>query len=386
VKVLAETLSQLSPDHLRETTPFAADITAVQNAIWGLDDYAELLRLISGWIAKFQPCLFGRIAAREGLLSFCVLNEADIARGDEFVRDRIQAARTEWTREAYEGRKSGFVIWVISERIAKAAPSAALSEFAKRLVSLYLLSDASLDEICLEEVFLELPGYRKTTWRWASGVNYFAANADGRWWQDHRIPGGLALSVNSVGHLVKSSLIARSQRQLESEVGGPTDGILPTKIDSLYEALEFAMRTINMASHPVSGPATYLIEAETTTNGNARCPIKLPPNLTGKDCHQYRGYYHTDITLPSSYFSESVQRPPSLSSIALDFTYLWKKGVDNPDHTTMGSGRIIRAIFPRRRKARQTDPENKVARSEPAEVLISSSPRLVAALNSATKK
>jgi hypothetical protein len=79
-----------------------------------------------------------------------------------------------------------------------------VKELALRLCSLYLLEEVAPDRIFLDEIWLEKPGRDATTWRWHAGVNSFRAQGDGRWWQDHLMPGGIAFSVNSVGHMVKS--------------------------------------------------------------------------------------------------------------------------------------------------------------------------------------
>jgi hypothetical protein len=267
---------------------------------------------------------------------------------------------------------------VLSDQMAVAEPDETLLSIASQIASLYLLTDVRPDEIYLEEVFLELPSFARTTWRWNAGVNYFAANAEGRWWQDHRMPGGIAFSVNSVGHLVKSGAIGRAQQTIAESLGIQGDRWLPTKVDSLSEALEFAMRTIDLASEAVSGRATWLIEA----NRGEQCPINLPPNLRGKSCSHYAGFYHTDFTLPSEYFRPDVERPGTVRERDLDFTYLSMPAVENPDHTLMGSGRQIRAAIGRRGPSRDPTPMAgpRSSRSQADVRALSDCPRLVSAL------
>lgn len=76
-----------------------------------------------------------------------------------------------------------------------------MKALAQQLCSLYLLNEVDVDRIYHEEIFLEQPGADCRMWQWMAGVNYFCTNGDGRWWQDHRIPGGLhsqpTLSVTS---------------------------------------------------------------------------------------------------------------------------------------------------------------------------------------------
>jgi hypothetical protein len=379
---IRDLLKSITPDPWRAVTGFSPEVAAVQELVWRSRSLDEKITAYRDWLRRYQPCLFGRIAAKENLLSICVLSEEDVERGDSHVQERIQAARSAWTRAAFEGSKSGFVIVFVSQRLALAVPNPAMQDLACRLTSLYLLTEIEVDKIYLEEVFLELPSHRRTTWRWTAGVNYFAANGDLRWWQDHRIPGGIALSVNSVGHMVKSAMINRGLRSIELETGAPQEGALPTKVDSLDQALEFAMRTIDMASEGVSGRATQLLTDLQNHNSVLKCPIKLPPNLAGRDCREYEGFYHTDVTLPTVYFRPEIERPASVHSQRLDFTYLWNQTADNPDYTTMGVGRRIRSVLGLRREPfRTNDPATKASRVLAKEQSIVSSPRLVEALS-----
>src|SRR6266498_3609476 len=95
---------------------------------------------------------------------------------------------------------------------------------ALRLCSLYLLQDIVPDQIFHDELWLEKPGRDGTTWQWLAGVNYFCAQGDKRWWEDHRIPGGMAFSVNSVGHMVKSGILAKGMLALEAALAAPPEG------------------------------------------------------------------------------------------------------------------------------------------------------------------
>jgi len=215
-----------------------------------------------------------------------------------------------------------------------------------RLGSLYLLQELNPNTIYTDEIFLELPGTRRMTWRWNVGVNFFGAAGDGRWWQDHRIPGGIAFSMNSVGHLVKSGQIATKMSELAALIEAPTEDLVATKVDSLPKALDLAMRTIDMASETPSGRATRLMPLPSKIEDLTvhPCPVELPAFLRGKNYCEYEGYYHTDETIPAEYFTSSVDRDPAISPRRLDFTYLFRSDIENPDFVTTGSGRRVRAI------------------------------------------
>jgi len=215
---------------------------------------------------------------------------------------------------------------------------------AQCLCELYLDREIEPNKIYLDEIFLEKPGSRKTTWKWFAGINYFCSQGDKRWWHDHRIPGGMAFSVNSVGHLVKSSIIAKGMNQLGEMLGSPDEGYPDLPIDSLKRALQVAMHTIGLASDAVSGKATELLPLPEDLSTLPECPAKLPRPLANKNFCEYAGYYHTDFTLPTEYFRSSVERPQDVERYSLDFTYLFKSGLDNPDFMSMGEGRQVRAV------------------------------------------
>ena len=331
--------------------------------------------ILSDWLQRHQPCLFGRVAAKLNLIRYCFLDEDDLV-ADEEVRDKIQAARLAWTKDAFDGRASAFIILFISKRLVSAVPDATMLRFALRLCSLYLREfDVHPDSILHERVCLEKPGDERMTWEWLAGVNYFSAQADRRWWADHRIPAGVGFSINSVGHMAKAGRIGQEMQSLAEETGMGAPAFGGGTIRSLSEALKYAMLTINSASDTVSGKATTLLELR--DDGELTpCPIALPRQLAGKNHCAYAGWYHTDYTLPSDYFRPDIERAHDVEQRVLDFTYLFLEDVDNAAHDAMGVGHRIRA-----------DSENESGLSEakrnrmiPTEVEIAKNPILAMAL------
>jgi len=344
-QTVADFLSRLQTDAWRIEAGFSQEIQSANQGLFASSSTpAQCMENIQDWLQKYQPCVFGRIAAKLGLLSYCILMEADLQGSDEHIREKIQLARTQWTREGFEGKKSGFVILAISPTITQALPNDDMKRLACKICSLYLRDDASTDEIYLDDIFLEKPGTRKTTWKWNTGINYFCAQGDKRWWHDHRIPGGMAFSINSVGHMVKSGMLGKSMIEIDRLLGAPDEGWVSSKIDSPANALQYAMLTIDNALDAISGKATELLPLSESLSELPikNCPVKLPNVLLGKNFCEYRGYYHTDYTLPSEYFSSAVERPPNLQPHRLDFTYLFDASVDNPDHERMFIGQQIR--------------------------------------------
>jgi hypothetical protein len=383
-KTISQLLNEVKPDPWRNETGFSVDVADANKRLFdekaNSSDRAEAL---SGWLRKYQPCLFGRIAAKAGFLNYCILTEADLEAPDDSIREKIQAARSDWTRDGFEGKKNGFIILAISERLACALPNETIKQLALRLCSLYLLTEIKLDEIYHDEIWLEKPGSRHTTWSWNAGVNYFSAQGDKRWWQDHRIPGGVAFSINSVGHMVKSGILAKAMLQLEAALGGPTEGWAGSRVDTLGKALELAMRTISMASDGPSGKATELLALpkHLAHPTGASPPVALPQFMLDKNFREYLGHYHTDVTVPSEYFRPDIERPAGLDDHLLDFSYLFDRSVENPDFITMGEGRRIREDEPRVASAMPSLTRTRLSKTIAREMRIDESKRLQRALS-----
>ena len=343
-QTVAQLVQALTKDTRREAGGFTQDLeTATVEILDPSKSDAERAAALAKWLGKNQPCLFGRMAAGpHNLLTYCILTEADIDQGDRHIRDKIQSYRLNWRREALLGRKSGFVILAASGRLTFAEPNEALMAVALRLCSLYLREDIIPDRVHHERLTLEIPGGASPDnepgwYEWRVGVNFFAAAGDKRWWHDHRIPGGIAFSMNSVGHMARSGALHNMAAQ--SGTGGvPQKGKLA--VDSLGNALKFAMLTINNAQDTDSGKATCLRDLTPESYGalTPKCPFTPPPNLALKDYTGYDGWYDTDATVPADYFHPDVRRPGSVHERNLNFTYLFDDSIDNPDYDTMGPG------------------------------------------------
>jgi hypothetical protein len=350
VRSIADLLEELSPDHWRDRQAFDEELRITTEKLLGSNAEERTVHLRE-WLSRHQPCLFGRLAAKKDLITFCILDDEDLRRSDAHIRDKIQAARLEWTKAGYDGRKSGFVLLAASRRLAEAEPNRALQEFAQRLCQLYLLDECPTDHILHDEIYLEKPGPDRSVWKWLAGVNVFAAAGDGRWWQDHRIPGGVGFSAISVGHMVKSSQLSDVSAELNKIFGDAEAPFAQQVVDSLPKALDFAMRTIANATAAVSGRATMLLPDP--GNLSVACPVALSPILKDMNYCNYAGYYHTDVTIPTEYFRPDVERPDTIKQMDLDFTYLFNDDdVDNSAFVAMGIGRRVRGELERNKTAR----------------------------------
>jgi hypothetical protein len=204
--------------------------------------------IIGRWLLRNQPCTFGRTLADWGAIHYCIVLESDIeSAGPEYIEKRVLRDLRRWLRRGRRLRAngpmpaSGFLLCVLGPRIANAAPDPNLLAFAnsvKRLVPRAVVKDgaARLDRVPL---FLEHPD-TGALHRFAVNLDYFGAQGDGRWWGDHRFPGGIAFTMNSVGHLVNLRTWYEMRPRYDVEI-----------------ALSQARRTIKSSKgHSDSGPNT----------------------------------------------------------------------------------------------------------------------------------
>jgi hypothetical protein len=332
--MIGDLIEDLPQDTWRVSHPFSPDMQACHDVLFRAGSTrAEMAASLDRWLASEQPCLFGRIEAKQRRLSYCLLTENDLERGDDHVRARIQEDREVWKRRARGGESHGFIILAVSPRIARATIGPELQNLARHLCDLYLGQD-DLDLILLDDLILETRTEAAREFRsWRVGVNYFSAQGDGRWWRDHRMPGGMAYSMNSVGHMART----RAEAMLRRNAGLAEDCRDVPRERLAYWALPTAMKTIGP---PVEGGTRGTWLAERGRFAEDREPPtyderhKVFDNLARFSENRYLGGYHTDETILSPYF-----------------TYLHSPG--DPDHTKMGIGTLIQALEAEQ-EARQT--------------------------------
>jgi hypothetical protein len=290
---IGELFDELEPDPWRVTEPFSADMVRCHAVLFSpVTSRTEKAAAISAWLSKNQPCWFGQMEAKAGRLAFCILTENDVERGDDHIRAAIQSERLDWKRRAAEGQSHGFLIVVVSRHVAIARSNGTLQRFAQRLCELYLAVD-TVDTIQLDDVVLELDVNGVKEWRrWRVGVNYFSAQGDGRWWRDHRIPGGMAFSMNSVGHMARHRVEEELRNKPELAKRCTT---LPRE-KLAYWALPTAMNTIGA---PMEGStrATWLAkrgafpeDQNSPWFNTVRAPLR---KLAEYSENRYKGLYYS---------------------------------------------------------------------------------------------
>jgi hypothetical protein len=342
-EALDELLDQLPVDGWRQLHPFSADMEPCQSRLFDpTTSRREKADALLEWLgSKAQPCLFGRMAAKKGWLSVCVLTEGDVAKGDDHVRQTIQEHRRTWKEEALSGGKHGFIILAASKRLAEAGPGPVLQQMALRLCHLYL-SETGLNAILHDSLDLRVEREGEVRFRrWKVGVNLFAAQGDGRWWHDHRIPGGIAFSMNSVGHMARK--LAEDAVALDPPLARRAADLSREQLERW--ALPLAMRTIHTASRGRI-PGTWLLERDPGAAGPPEVEERRRAALAGISTYNedvYKGKYHTDQTIPAEYFDPAPDRPAGLSDHDLYFTYLHRPA--DQDFESMGLGEEILRIL-----------------------------------------
>ena len=123
-RTIADLLSNIQSDPWRAEVGFSEDIEHANEQLRIAEvNEAAITEVLKNWLQKFQPCLFGRLAAKHNQISFCILTEADLNKDDQFIQDKIQAARSRWTGEGFVGKKSGFILFACSPKLANSLPN-----------------------------------------------------------------------------------------------------------------------------------------------------------------------------------------------------------------------------------------------------------------------
>jgi hypothetical protein len=320
-------------DQFRTTHPFSEDIESTQAILFN-PKYNKFKKIDAyrRWLVTGQPCVFGRAAARTKSVFICLLEEGEILRmkkGDDDLRDTIQDHRQVWKRYALDEPFSSFLVVLVSNRLVNKEPGDKLKEISRRLLELYMQVDSIPDNTILpqrEYVFLRKikKGSETKLLKFATLPNVFCTQADGRWWHDHRTPGGIMITSNALGHYVLT-------RNREGAMGEKEK----------TQALDNAMRTIDNAfcndkrrRGLAHCPATRLVrraEGEVT-------PIRESSEFHKYSPTHYEGYFHTDHLVPSVFFTKD-RDPKELKLYEdLSFEYIFDPAGDPDDHRELMTG------------------------------------------------
>ncbi len=335
---LRELYDAMEEDQWRKANPFSTELALVQQIL--THPYArdsDKIDAMESWLQRHQPCVFGRMAAITHGMHFCILTDEDIFTSDQHVKSRIHAELLAWKRRSLRPAAGmplpahGFMLIVASLKLALARPDASLHRFASKLRELWgcTSTDSPHGRVFWESLFLANPNNDSFA-KFTFSIDFFAAQGDGRWWHDHRVPSGIAFTANSVGHM-------RRYREWYDGKGDQKEWLLST-----------AMRTIEMAAKTPYGQATWLrplqdghpfVKRVICPFGN---PDKLSSKLRGMDWTRYGGHLHTDHSIRSEFFKPEPEKSRDIESQQWlqDFVYLYDPA--NGDYEKFSAGRLVR--------------------------------------------
>ena len=337
---VTELFARLSGDSWRVSHPFNVDLlqanALLHNDAATEEEKAECLTL---WCKAQQPCQFGRVAAKQDRIYFCFLSEQAVSCwNDDEIAEKIAEEKRLWKqRAAFDPSRSAhsFVLVVTSLRVALATPDQHLRAFSDRILELAGWGTGSRgarqsNTVASDFLYLKAPN-TGVFYGYQFNLDYFACAGDGRWWHDHRFPGGIAFTANSTGHMV-------AFRKWYQQ-----------KIDRREWALKQAMLTIHNATptrgtdeaEPMQqGRATWLRPLDIDGNalvGGVACPLsKVPRVLEGKDWTRYEGVLHTDHAIREEFFQDREVAPTAAKPYLMDFTYLYDEKQDDFREFTEG--------------------------------------------------
>jgi hypothetical protein len=329
--LLRDAYLSLQPDRWRMSNPFNPDIDRVNEILFHpYASYTQKSKALRFWMQKNQLCVFGRIASSMDRIHLCLLSETDFYKPDEEIADFIGVERNRWKLRCLRNDmpEHGFLLLASSPRIALASPNTDLQTFSKVLRGLYgpeIEKHEKGNDIAWEYLYLKHP-QRDICVRFKFSLDYFASQGDGRWWHDHRIPGGVAYTANSVGHMTRV-------REWYENKGSQLEWVI-----------KVAMETVDEAADTTWGKAIKLrpLNDGRPFRGN-KCPFatlsSLKPRLQAKDWSAYEGTISTDHSLRRELFQESPNPPDDLPRWNQDLSYLYDDS--NPAHAQFVPGQEV---------------------------------------------
>ena len=237
------------------------------------------------WARNSQPCFFGRLGASRKqniMIDVCVIDEADVQRGDDYLRGTLREHRAAWKERARNGESDSILYFFSSQTLRDVRPSILLERIFTKIADLIFpeFGGVHADTIYTEAIPLAM---NDDLFLFKAGINFFHTAAHGTPNHDRRIPGGILVSVNSVGHYANNLV----------RIGDCA---------SLAEAVQ-AVRKIAWMS--IGNGGTGLSPTHSTSwhniNPERTCPMhprpkQIPENF---DTDEYAAYYQTDVMIPS---------------------------------------------------------------------------------------
>jgi hypothetical protein len=280
-----------------ENSSFGADIDEAHEVL--LDPRAtrgERRAALLRWLGRHQPCLFARLAAKEASgitaskgLSFEIvwLDDHDLERGEEHLRQVIGQGRMAWKDRAERGETSAFLIYFNSRRLALATPGDELVELSLRLAGLYLVETPGMtaDGVYTEAIPLRDQDGRLELFKASTQLFYTTAHLMRN--HDRRVPGGMLFSVVSPGHYARSL-------------------VLRGLVDSFDGAVDFVRLTAHRSIG--NGGVQHPAKLSSSWHNPAPSPRTAGGRLKSIDPDSFSATYQPDVLVPGEVMSDGEAR------------------------------------------------------------------------------
>ena len=135
-----------------------------------------------------QPCQFGRVAASNGQIYFCILRERDLGDDDDAIAEKIGAAKRHWKQRALmdtDNPPHSFLLVFGSPHVMEAAADDNLRRFANRLLELTgwkpeRRARRGENTVTSDYLYLKNP-HTRVYHGFRFNIDFFAAAGDGTW-------------------------------------------------------------------------------------------------------------------------------------------------------------------------------------------------------------
>ena len=122
-----------APCHEGEHASYGPDIDEINRQLFATTNKIEKKEILLSWAKKYQPCILGRLGSsrKRGIqISVIVVDEQDIAKGDEYLEQYLRRCRREWKDECARGESDAVLYFLNVEKLSRIPPSARLLEMA----------------------------------------------------------------------------------------------------------------------------------------------------------------------------------------------------------------------------------------------------------------
>src|SRR5688572_23667916 len=100
-----ELFKGLAEDEWRRENPYSSDIETVDAVLFHpYADDVNRQEALAAWFQRYQPCLFGRVAAAVNRLHYIFLYEEDLVASDQHIAESIRLGVQAWRQRSVSPR------------------------------------------------------------------------------------------------------------------------------------------------------------------------------------------------------------------------------------------------------------------------------------------